>query len=148
LGSTEAEVFAEVALKMGVPKNAILIENQSQNTGQNYEFTAKLLNEHGIYPKVVIAVQKPYMERRTYATGKVWWSDIELIVVSPPISLEDYPNEANSKDDHWINAMVGDLQRIKDYPAKGFQIEQEIPDDVWSAYEYLVVLGYDKRLIA
>lgn len=43
--------------------------------------------------------------------------------------------------------MVGDLQRIKEYPAKGFQIEQEIPDEVWSAYETLVAAGYDKHLI-
>ena len=43
--------------------------------------------------------------------------------------------------------MVGDLQRIKLYPAKGFQIHQHIPDDVWSAYEQLVALGYDKHLV-
>ena len=44
--------------------------------------------------------------------------------------------------------MVGDLQRIKLYPAKGFQIFQEIPDDVWQAYERLIELGYDKDLVA
>jgi uncharacterized SAM-binding protein YcdF (DUF218 family) len=147
VGSTEAEVFANVALKLGVPKDEILIENQSQNTGENYEFATKILNEHGIQPKTVIAVQKPYMERRTYATGKVWWPHIELIVTSPPISIEDYPNEANSRDDHWIHAMVGDVQRIKEYPTKGFQIPQDIPKDVWDAYEYLVSIGYNKRLI-
>jgi hypothetical protein len=43
--------------------------------------------------------------------------------------------------------MVGDLQRIKFYPALGFQIEQEIPDEVWQAYEKLVELGYDQHLI-
>ena len=146
-GSTEAEVFANIAVGIGVPKDAILIENKSQNTGENYQFATKLLNERGIHPTIVIAVQKPYMERRTYATGKVWWPDIGLIVTSPPISLEDYPNEANSQDEHWLHAMVGDLQRIKEYPAKGFQIVQDIPEEVWAAYEYLVSLGYDKRLI-
>ncbi len=146
-GSTEAEVFADIALKMGVPKGAILIENQSQNTGQNYEFATKLLNERGINAKIVTAVQKPYMERRTYATGKVWWPDVELIVTSPPISMKDYPNETNNHDEHWIHAMVGDLQRIKEYPVKGFQIAQDIPREVLNAYEYLVSLGYNKRLI-
>ena len=43
--------------------------------------------------------------------------------------------------------MVGDLQRIREYPAKGFQIPQDIPDDVWSAFEELVSAGYDKYLI-
>ena len=42
--------------------------------------------------------------------------------------------------------MVGDLQRIRLYPDKGFQIHQEIPDDVWKAYEELVEAGFDKYL--
>jgi hypothetical protein len=46
-----------------------------------------------------------------------------------------------------INIMVGDLQRIKIYPEKGFQIYQEIPAEVWKAYERLVALGFDKHLI-
>jgi hypothetical protein len=43
--------------------------------------------------------------------------------------------------------MVGDLQRIKMYPAKGFQVYQEIPGDVWEAFEQLVALGFDKHLM-
>ncbi len=147
INSTEAEVFASVARKMGVPEESILIEDKSQNTGQNYEFTISLLRDKNIEPKTVIIVQKPYMERRAYATGKIWWPQIELIVTSPPISVEQYPNESNNHDEHWIHAMVGDLQRIREYPSKGFQIEQVIPDEVWEAYKYLVAQGYDQRLI-
>jgi len=43
--------------------------------------------------------------------------------------------------------MAGDLQRIKEYPAKGFQIYQEIPERVWKAFERLVELGFDGHLI-
>ena len=43
--------------------------------------------------------------------------------------------------------MMGDLQRIKLYPEKGFQVYQEIPDDVWAAYEELVAMGFDKQLV-
>lgn len=145
--STEAEVFAGIAREMGVPDNAILIENKSQNTGENYEFSIKLLNEKDIYPKTIIAVQKPYVERRVFATGMVWWPDIELILTSPPIKIENYSAGKNNQDEYWIHTMVGDLQRIKEYPLKGFQIKQEIPKDVWRAYETLVGLGYTKRLI-
>jgi len=147
VGSTEADVFAEIAKEKGVPDEAIFIENKSQNTGENYKFAIDLLREKGIEPETVIAVQKPYMERRTYATGKIHWPSIELIVISPKIPVEEYPNESNDHNEHWLNAMVGDLQRIKEYPAKGFQIEQEIPNRVWEAYEYLVSQGYDNRLI-
>ena len=43
--------------------------------------------------------------------------------------------------------MAGDLQRIREYPAKGFQIHQDIPDNVWQAFERLVALGFDGHLI-
>lgn len=42
--------------------------------------------------------------------------------------------------------MVGDLQRIHLYGKNGFQIEQEISDKVWNAYNNLVSLKYDKHL--
>ncbi|MBL4644362.1 MAG: YdcF family protein [Candidatus Pacebacteria bacterium] len=145
-GSTEAEVFAEIAKDMGVSGKDIIIENKSQNTGDNYEFAIKKLSEHNIKPERVILVQKPYMERRTYATGKIWLPDLELIVTSPQLTLDEYL-EGSTDPEHSINAIVGDLQRIKEYPAKGFQIEQEIPKEVWEAYEYLVAEGYNKRLI-
>jgi hypothetical protein len=45
-----------------------------------------------------------------------------------------------------IDMMVGDLQRIKIYPEKGFQIPQEIPDGVWTAYEKLVAWGFTRHL--
>jgi hypothetical protein len=46
-----------------------------------------------------------------------------------------------------INIMVGDVQRIKLYPAMGFQIPLEIPAGVWDAYEKLVAAGFDKHLV-
>ncbi len=147
VGSTEAEVFADIEREKGVPEEAIFLENRSQNTGDNYKFASKLLKEMGIEPKIVIAVQKPYMERRTYATGKIHWPSVELIIASPRIPMSEYPDESNDHGEHWIHAMVGDLQRIKEYPAKGFQIKQEIPREVWNAYEYLVTQGYTRRLL-
>ena len=36
-------------------------------------------------------VQKPYMERRSYATFKKHWPDKKLLVTSPQISFEAYP---------------------------------------------------------
>lgn len=142
----EAEMFAETATKLGVPADKIIVENQSTNTGENILFTKHLLEEKGINVKKLIALQKPYMERRTYATIKKQWPEVELIVSSPPISYEDYPNEVITKD-NLINGLTGDLVRLKIYADKGFQIPQEIPEDVWSAYEALVKLGYNRRLV-
>ncbi|MGN6355724.1 MAG: YdcF family protein, partial [Parafilimonas sp.] len=143
---SEADLFAEVALKMGVPKEVILVENKSTNTGENILFTQQLVKEKKINPSSFIVVQKPYMERRSYATFKQHWPDKKLMVTSPQIAFEDYPTEEIPLE-KVINIMVGDLQRIKFYPAKGFQVYQEIPDDIWEAYEQLVAGGFDKHLM-
>lgn len=142
----EADIFANIAIKRGVPPEKILIENKSTNTGENVEFTKKLLDEKGLKFNTFILVQKPYMERRTFATFKKVWPEKNFIVTSPPIPFKDYPNEEISKD-KIINTMVGDLQRIKIYPGRDFQIFQDIPPNVWSAYEKLVELGYVKHLV-
>ena len=143
---TEAELFANIALDRGVPREAIFLENKSTNTGENIQFTQQLLQEKNLDLDSFIVVQKPYMERRSYATFKKQWPHKKLLVTSPLLSFEEYPTN-DIPVEKLINMMVGDLQRIKVYPEKGFQVYQEIPDDVWVAYEKLVALGYDKQLM-
>jgi uncharacterized SAM-binding protein YcdF (DUF218 family) len=142
----EADKFATVAINKGVPENAILIENKSSNTGENILFTQELLKEKKLDLQSFIVVQKPYMERRSYATFKKHWPDKKMIVTSPQISFAEYPTSEIPLE-KVINIMVGDLQRIKFYPEKGFQIFQEIPADVWNAYKRLIELEFDKHLM-
>jgi len=146
----EAERFARIAISLGVPRESILIEAHSTNTGENIAFTKRLLAVQNLDPHSFIIVQKPYMERRSYATFRKLWPEKDLIVTSPQVSfrnyLAEYTNRSLSASDV-VSIMVGDLQRIKLYPSRGFQIEQEIPDEVWAAFEALVRFGYDKYLI-
>ncbi|MEO7834340.1 MAG: YdcF family protein [Ginsengibacter sp.] len=142
----EADKFAAIAIQKGVPADNILIENNSTNTGENILFTQRLLREKGLDPQSFIVVQKPYMERRTYATFKKHWPGKSLTVTSPQISFEEYPTSEIPME-RVIDIMVGDLQRIKFYPEKGFQIYQEIPKEIWTAYERLIQLGFDKHLM-
>lgn len=145
----EADQFARIAVRMGVPAGQILIENKSANTGENVAFTKQLVLDKKLNLNKFIVVQKPYMERRSYATFKKVWPEKEVIVTSPQVSFEEYvaryANKKLSADDV-ISIMVGDLQRIKLYAEKGFQIPQEIPAEVWSAYEQLIAVGYDRHL--
>lgn len=142
----EADKFARRAIQMGVPKEAILIENQSTNTGENIQFVKKLLIENNLPVKNLILIQKPYMERRSYATICKQWPEMRVMVTSPLVSFEAYPNEKIPLE-RVINIMVGDLQRIKEYPKSGFQITQQIPDKVQEAYDTLILNGFDQHLI-
>lgn len=146
----EADQFAKIAFQMGVPEDRVLIENQSTNTGDNVLFTKRLLAARSLDPQNFIVVQKPYMERRSYATFRKVWPEKTVIVTSPQVTFDEYlrkySNETLSPDDV-ISIMVGDLQRIRLYPEKGFQIPQEIPASVWTAFEGLVAAGYDRHLV-
>jgi uncharacterized SAM-binding protein YcdF (DUF218 family) len=143
---TEADQFAAIAMNLGVPKESILVENKSTNTGENILFTQKLLAGKKLDPRSFIVVQKPYMERRSYATFKKHWPDKKLIVTSPQISFEEYPTEEIPLE-RVINIMVGDLQRIIEYPQKGFQIYQEVPPDITDAYNQLIAAGFNKHMM-
>src|SRR5687767_8404457 len=89
----EADQFAAIAVKRGVPAEKILIENRSTNTGENILFTQQLLKKHRLDPQSFIVVQKPYMERRSYATFKKHWPDKDLVVTSPQFSMLDYATD-------------------------------------------------------
>jgi uncharacterized SAM-binding protein YcdF (DUF218 family) len=144
----EADTFARIARGMGVPAEQILTENRSTNTGENIALSYALLQKQGIAVRRMILVQKPYMERRAYATFlKQWPGDpVELMVTSPQLSLDDYPN-AEVPLEHVIHIMVGDMQRIRVYAERGFQVPQDIPAEVWAAYEELVARGFTEHLI-
>ncbi|MDG2400875.1 MAG: YdcF family protein [Akkermansiaceae bacterium] len=142
----EGDLFAERAIELGVPKDVILIENRSANTGENVEFTRKLLDSLEIKVNKVIAVQKPYMERRTFATIARQWEEIEVQVTSPQLSLEEYCGDFITRDE-LVHILVGDLQRIIDYPKRGFMIEQVVQNDVMEAFQTLVMAGFRDHLI-
>ncbi len=143
---TEAQKFAEVMMPRGVPRENILLENEAKNTGNNFTLSRKVLQEKDIVFDNALVVTKPYMERRAYATGRMLWPDIDLIVTSPNIQFHEYiKNSINPEAE--INIMVGDLNRIIEYPKLGYQIEQDVPEAVLVAYETLKSAGYNKHLI-
>lgn len=91
-------------------------------------------------------VTKPNTERRAFATCKKIWPEVELLVTSPNLNFSTQPNE-NISQENLIHEIVGDIQRLKIYSTLGYQIQQDIPEDIWQAYEKLVSLGYNKNLI-
>ncbi len=138
---SEAELFADRAVELGVPSRVIFLECKSTNSGENVAFTRALIEQEALSVKSAIAVQKPYMERRAYATIAKQWEEVELQVTSPQLSFEEYCNE-EIPNEKVIHIMVGDMQRIVEYPKRGFMIEQEVPEEVMTAWQLLVDAGY------
>ena len=144
--NTEAETYAQICIENGVPKDKILIENKSTNSGENFIFTKKLLESHNIKVSTGIIVCKNYLSRRALATAKKQWPEIEWFIETPNLSFEEYiKNESNI--DRMINLLVGDIQRLMIYPNFGFQIPVTIPQEVLNSYDFLVKHGYTQFLI-
>jgi uncharacterized SAM-binding protein YcdF (DUF218 family) len=139
---TEAEVFAKSAMHLGVPASAILLEKNASNIGENIKFTKELLMPESLNAiDEIILVTKPNTTRRAYATFMVHWSEINLIVSAPSgVKFEDIAIGRTTKD--LIDELVGDTERIINYPTRGYQITQEIPESVMQAYVKLKSAGY------
>lgn len=142
----ESVHFKRILLTHGVPDKSILVEDKATNTGENFTLAKDLVSRLGISISTGIIVTKPYMGRRAFATGNKQWPGVAWQVSGPDVSLGKYPNEEVSLE-QTINLMVGDLQRIAIYPSKGFQIQQDIPEEVWASYRFLVDAGFDKFVI-
>lgn len=146
----EAEVYAEIAVREGVPTQAILIEAKAANTGENIRFSRSLLAEMGLDPKRIIAVHKPYMARRVCAALAKQWPQAEVITAPAYTSLPDYLDRMGKdglEESEIINTIVGDFQRMDLYAKLGYQTPQEIPPEAWASYEALVKLGYDRYVV-
>ena len=146
----EAELFAEIAIKEGVPPEAVLIENKATNTGENIHFARRMFESRGMAPKKIIAVHKPYMTRRVFAALAKQWPEVEVVVAPGNPSLTDYVAGMLAdgvEEEEIINSLVGDFQRMDVFAKLDFQIPQEIPPKAMASYEALVKLGYDKYVV-
>ena len=71
---------------------------------------------------------------------------ISTQVTSPGIPFGQYPTDTLTLETI-VHTMVGDLHRIIEYPKLGFQIEQDVPEEVMEAFEELIKAGYTNHLI-
>lgn len=137
--TSEAEAFAEIAIAQGVPEEAIIIEPKATNIGENILFAREIMVAGTISP---IFVTKPQTQRRVRATVDRQWPEAKAFVTAPATSFEDQPTAAHDFE-QLVREMTGDLRRILEYPALGFQIAQAVPLEVMEAYDTLIAQGYD-----
>lgn len=64
----EAVHYAARAVELGVPDEAIMIEPQATNTGENFTLTHRLLDREGVRPKTATIISRPYQQRRADGT--------------------------------------------------------------------------------
>jgi uncharacterized SAM-binding protein YcdF (DUF218 family) len=138
--------YRERALELGVPDEAILVEPCATNTGENIMLSRELLRSQGIPVESLMLVSMPYMERRAYATTRKVWPEVEPVCTSAPLTFSEY-KKSRDHGTELIDMIIGDLQRIIEYPGQGFAIAQDVPPSVYAAYRRLVAAGFSSRML-
>ena len=150
LPEPEAVRFARVAMECGVPECDILQEDKSTNTAENILFTHELLKSIGLPHNHILAVHQPFMERRIAAALGVYWPEVKVTTASPRVTIPQYLRDSVAQgvtEQAAIEVIVGDFQRIDVYARRGYQLPQEIPQKMWTAFYKLVELGYGGQLV-
>jgi uncharacterized SAM-binding protein YcdF (DUF218 family) len=142
----EAIHYREHALSLGVPNEAILLEPKATNTGQNIGFSREVLENAGIAVTTVLLISMPYMQRRAFATCRKLWPEVEPVCVSQPLSFDDYVT-THDDEKQLIDMLMGDMERVMEYPKRGFAIAQHVPKRVRDAFDRLRDRGYDSWLL-
>ncbi|WP_086838106.1 YdcF family protein [Amycolatopsis kentuckyensis] len=140
----EAVHYREIALDLGVPDEAILVEPEARHTGENIVFTRRLLAGRAV--RSVTLVTRPYQQRRAYATAKRLWPEVDVVCASKAASFEDHLS-AEEDAERVIGMLVGETQRITEYAERGFAIPQRVPAEVERAFHRLVEAGFTQRLV-
>jgi uncharacterized SAM-binding protein YcdF (DUF218 family) len=140
---TEAEIFAERANAQAIPLGEIILEKSATNLGENIRYSRTIIEQISPSVSEVILVTKPNTTRRAYATFMVNWPQMPVRVLAPKRAFNDLLVGHSQED--LIHELVGDTQRVIDYPQRGFQIPQEIPADVRQAFGFLYQAGFSQH---
>ncbi len=88
-----------ILMANGVPESAILREDRSTHTGENAEFSAKVLKELGIKAEKAILCCQAFHARRAFMSYAKFFPDTEILVVptdTQGIAREDWYLQENS----------------------------------------------------
>jgi uncharacterized SAM-binding protein YcdF (DUF218 family) len=138
----EAHVFRDRELTNGVEAGQICIEDQATNFGENIAFVRRQLPEL----RRATFVTKPNSVLRVALTVPVHWPEIAASIDAPAF---DFPNDVSNVIGVFgvIHEMVGDVDRILHYPARGFQVPHRLLEPVLESWNKLVKEGFDRHLL-
>lgn len=108
--ATEWEFLQDVLIQNGVPKNAILREDEATYTYENALLSRKVTDSAGIHVKKAILCCKTYHARRALMYYQAVYPEAEILVCP---SCTDSISRLNWKEsEEGIDAVTGEMTRI------------------------------------
>lgn len=112
----ETDLMQALAISLGVPGKAIILENQAGNTVTNVQFTHDILMQHGW--RKALLVSSPYHMRRAV---RVWRKQApEVTVISTPIPVSRFYGGGSTVQLKQIQAIFHEYLGILYYWWKGY----------------------------
>lgn len=148
----EAEIYKEIAIKEGIPEEKIWIENKSTNTGDNFRFSKQIIEKENWDIRKILIVHNKFSERRTLSSAKAIIKDKELHITSADVSFKEFIERLQNREENRIikiiSSIVGDIQRMIIFPQFGWQIKQDVPQEVIEAYKKLKNMGFNEFVMS
>ncbi|HET7536865.1 MAG TPA: YdcF family protein [Candidatus Didemnitutus sp.] len=117
------------------------IEERSTNTGENARFLRELLERSnpdlapGRGLRTILVVATPARQRRTALTLQREWPEVRLINAPAAAAFEEMDALYASKRENWRAQLIGEIDRLVAYPARGFIAPVEMPAEIMAAAE-------------
>lgn len=145
LGGPEADAW-HTALRRAdpsIPPTDIILENRSTNTAENVAFTAALLARD--HPNLdltgegrrIIVVASPSRLRRVALTLRLTHPTLAVTRQLPDFSLESEWAVYGLQGINYATHLAGELNRIVEYPARGWIAAEPLPPEIAAAHAVL-----------
>lgn len=126
-----------------IPREDIITEPNSTNTGENLLFTQEVLQKldpgftflSGI--KIVLKVSNAYRQRRAYLTCKKLFPGVTFINTPASTTFKEEFELYKTKNQDLIRHLSGEVERMIVYPSKGFIVPEEVPAEILQAFEMI-----------
>lgn len=139
---SEAEIFRDRAIHNGMDPNSIVVENRATNIGENISYSKQFFKSDD---KVTFVSKSNTLLRIKLTIPQ--HTDCHAYYSAPRYTFPDEVSEVIGVKG-LINEMVGDINRIIEYPSLGFQKSHDLPKEVMDSYYYLIEKGFDKHLLS
>lgn len=145
LGGPEADVWHATVRHTHptVPADAFIVENRSRNTAENIRFTAELLASghpelaFGRGLKTALLVASPSRLRRVRLTMLQLVPTVTTARVLPSVDFDRERDLYTRQGVGYIEHLIGELDRLVAYPARGWIAPEPLPNDIRAAGEVL-----------
>lgn len=113
--SSEAEWFKDIGMKLGVPEEAILVEDQATDTLENAKYSLAMIQKKNIPASKVILVCKTQHARRALLTYKFVFPVSTEFIVCPIPDKRNITRENWFLDQEKIDKVMGEVEKIGKY---------------------------------